>query len=63
MIVGGVSIILILGVFNLLLLIFQLCTGMRWVKVSFKMHRRTGVTLFVSAVIHAGLAYVTHTHS
>jgi hypothetical protein len=27
------------------------------------MHRRTGVTLFVSAVIHAGLAYVTHTHS
>ncbi len=61
--IGGVSIILILGVFNLLLLIFQLCTGMRWIKVFFKMHRRTGVTLFVNAVIHAGLAYVTHTNS
>ncbi len=54
--VGGVSIILILGILNLVLLVFQLCTGLRWIRVSFKTHRRTGIILFVSAVTHAGLA-------
>jgi hypothetical protein len=54
--VGGVSIILILGILNLFLLLFQLCTGMRWIKVAYKTHKRTGIVLLVSAIIHAGLA-------
>jgi hypothetical protein len=54
--VGGVSIILILGILNLFLLVFQLCTGMRWIKVAYKTHKRTGIVLLVSAIIHAGLA-------
>ncbi len=57
--VGGVSIVLILGVLNLFLLVFQLCTGMRWIKVAYKTHKRTGIILLGSAIIHAGLASLT----
>ena len=56
MTIAGVSIILLLGVFNLILLVFQLSSGMRWVKVSFGAHRKTGVVLLVSAVLHATFA-------
>ena len=58
MIIGGVSIIFLLGVFNLILLVFQLSSGMRWVKVSYGVHRRTGVVLFISAVLHATFAFL-----
>jgi|GEM_PF-202916 len=58
--VGGVSIILILGILNLFLLVFQLATGMRWIKVSFNTHRRSGIILFICAVIHAGLAFLAN---
>ncbi len=54
--IGGVSLILILGILNLILLVFQLSTGMRWIRVSYKIHKRSGIILFVSAIIHAGLA-------
>jgi hypothetical protein len=56
--IGGVSIILILGFINMILILFQLSTGLRWIKVPFKMHRRTGMLLFVSAALHAILAYL-----
>ncbi|MDF1590103.1 MAG: hypothetical protein P1P89_01205 [Desulfobacterales bacterium] len=52
MVIGGVSIILILGVVNFLLLLFQLSTGLHWVKVKFGVHRKTGILLFVVACIH-----------
>jgi len=55
--IGGVSIILILGFINLILILFQLSTGLRWIKVPFPMHRRMGIILFISAVLHAILAY------
>jgi hypothetical protein len=54
--IGGVSIILILGMLNLVLLAFQLVTGMHWVRVPLGVHRTTGITLVVSAVLHASLA-------
>ena len=60
MIVGGISIILILGLLNMLLILFQLSTGLRWIKVSFKIHKRTGVTLFFSASLHAFLAFLAN---
>jgi hypothetical protein len=56
MTIGGVSIILILGVLNLVLVAFQISSGLRWIKVPFAVHRRSGITLFFSAVIHAFLA-------
>jgi hypothetical protein len=58
--IGGVSIILILGLVNMILVLFQLSTGLRWIKVPFQMHRRTGMLLFISATIHGILAYLAN---
>jgi hypothetical protein len=60
MMIGGVSIILILGILNMLLILFQMSTGLRWVKVPFQVHRRTGITLFFSAAVHALLAFLAN---
>jgi len=56
--IGGVSIILILGLVNLLLLSLQLSSGLRWIKLPFGIHRKTGIALFVTALIHAILGIV-----
>ncbi|MBP1722314.1 MAG: hypothetical protein H6Q44_19 [Deltaproteobacteria bacterium] len=56
--IGGISIVLILGVINFLLLLFQLSSGMRWIKVKMTVHRKTGITLFFVALCHAVLAYL-----
>ena len=58
--IGGVSIILILGFINMILVLFQLSTGFRWIKVSFLMHRKTGMILFLSATLHGILAYLAN---
>ena len=60
MIVGGVSIILVLGILNMLLILFQISTGLRWIKVPFQTHKRTGMVLFCSAVLHALLAILAN---
>jgi len=51
--IGGISIILLLGILNFLLILFQLSTGLRWIKVPFGVHKKTGVTLLISATLHA----------
>jgi hypothetical protein len=56
MMLGGVSLILILGILNMLLILFQISTGLRWLKVPFQVHKRTGGVLFFSAAFHAFLA-------
>lgn len=53
--VGGVSIILILGLCNLVLLLFQAATGLRIIKVKFGVHKKTGIALLIIALIHAFL--------
>jgi hypothetical protein len=58
--IGGVSIILILGFINMILILFQLSTGLRWIKVPFQVHRRSGVVLFISAVLHGIFAYLAN---
>jgi len=60
MVIGGISIILILGVVNLLLLLFQLSSGLRWIKVTFGVHRKTGILLFITAGIHGGLGILAN---
>lgn len=57
--VGGVSLILILGLVNFALLLFQLSTGLGWVKVPLGVHRRTGILLAVCATLHGGLAFLS----
>jgi len=54
--VCGVSTILILGILNLVLALFQLTTGMHWVKIPFRIHRACGILLVISALIHGSLA-------
>jgi len=54
--IGGVSIILILGVCNLLLVFFQALSGLRVIKVNPKVHRKTGILLVVFAFAHGLLA-------
>jgi hypothetical protein len=58
--IGGVSIILILGFINMILILFQLSTGLRWIKVPFRMHRTTGIILFASGAPHGILAYLAN---
>ena len=57
--IGGVSIVLILGIINFLLLLFQLSSGLRWIKVKMTVHRKTGITLFITALLHGTLAYLS----
>jgi hypothetical protein len=50
--IGGISIILILGIINFLLLLFQLSTGLHWINVKLGIHRKTGILLFILATVH-----------
>jgi hypothetical protein len=60
MAIAGVSVILILGIINFFLLLFQFCTGLHWIKVKFGIHRRTGILLFVLATIHGLLGFLAN---
>ena len=52
---SGISIVLVLGFINLGLLIFQLLTGLRYIKVSFGVHKKTGIVLCAGALVHGTL--------
>ena len=56
--IGGISFILLLGMLNMVLILFQMSTGLRWIRVPIGVHKRTGMLLFVSALVHALLAYL-----
>lgn len=45
-------IILVLGIANFLLLLFQLLTGLHWIKVKIGVHRKAGLLLFIVAAVH-----------
>ncbi len=46
---------MILGIASLLMVMFMLLTGLRIVKLSMKVHRRVGIILAITALLHAGL--------
>ncbi|OGR08256.1 MAG: hypothetical protein A2511_14775 [Deltaproteobacteria bacterium RIFOXYD12_FULL_50_9] len=54
--IGNVSVILLLGLVNFGLLSFQLATGLRWIKVRFGVHKKTGIALVIVATLHGILA-------
>jgi hypothetical protein len=60
MVFGGISVILILGIINFLLLLFQLASGLRWIKVRFGVHRKTGMLLIIIAAIHGLLGILAN---
>jgi cytochrome b subunit of formate dehydrogenase len=60
MTIGGVSLILILGICNLILVLFQAATGLRLVKVKFGVHKKAGLLLVVLAATHGLLAFLAN---
>ncbi len=58
MTIAGVSIILLLGLANLVLILFQLATGLRLLRVRVGVHKRTGIALLVLAILHGTLAFL-----
>ncbi len=56
--IGGISIVAVFGVVNLLLVSFQLLTGLGLLKVSFNVHKKSGIILMITALIHGTLAYI-----
>lgn len=60
MTISGVSIILILGIGNLALILFQLATGLRLFKVRIGVHKKTGIVLLLLAIIHGTLAFLAN---
>jgi hypothetical protein len=50
------SIIALFGIINLVLVLFQVSSGLRIFKVSFAVHKKTGLLLLFTALIHGGLA-------
>lgn len=45
-----------LGILNALLVSFQLLSGLHVIKIPFGIHKKTGIVLAVSAVIHGTIA-------
>lgn len=60
MTIAGVSIILILGIVNLILVLFQAASGLRIVKVKIGVHKKTGLALVVFAATHGVLAFLAN---
>ncbi|MFC1889898.1 hypothetical protein ACFL4G_09090 [Thermodesulfobacteriota bacterium] len=52
MTIGGVSILLISGAINILLVLFQVLSGTRVIRVNPGVHRKTGLLLLVTALGH-----------
>jgi cytochrome b subunit of formate dehydrogenase len=52
MTVFGISIFAISGIINFILLLFQFLSGLRVIKVKIKVHKTTGIILFVIATLH-----------
>lgn len=48
-----------LGAVNFLLLAWQLASGLHWVKITPRLHRKTGILLCCSASLHAVLAAIS----
>jgi hypothetical protein len=54
--IAGINIILVLGIINFILILFQLISGLRLLKIRMQIHKATGITLIFTSLIHAALA-------
>ena len=60
MIIFGVSILLVTGITNFILLFFQLLTGLHVIKFRLRLHKAAGITLLVVACTHGILAILAN---
>mgnify|MGYP001207741853 CR=1 FL=1 len=56
----GINIILWLGIINFFLALFQLLSGLRYIKVKYKIHKLLGIIFFFTATIHGVYALITN---
>ncbi|HPR49796.1 MAG TPA: hypothetical protein PK341_17575 [Spirochaetota bacterium] len=56
--IGGISIVSLLGLLNLLLVIFQLLSGLHIIKVKIGIHKKSGALLFCTALLHGIMAFI-----
>jgi hypothetical protein len=56
--IGGISLLLITGVINFILILFQVSSGKGWINVPFRLHRKAGIILLITAGVHAVLAVI-----
>ena len=54
----GIDIILWFGLINLILIIFQLLSGLHIIKVKYKIHKSLGIVLFFTTFIHGIYALI-----
>lgn len=54
----GINIIFWFGLINLILILFQLLSGLRAIKVKYKIHKVFGIILLFTASIHGIYALV-----
>ncbi|OFX88523.1 MAG: hypothetical protein A2W99_08980 [Bacteroidetes bacterium GWF2_33_16] len=54
----NINIILWLGIINIFLVLFQLLSGLRYIKVKYKYHKSLGIILFFTAMIHGIYALI-----
>ena len=50
------SLILPLGIINFILVLLQVLGGLKVIKVSFKVHKYTGIALGIFATLHGAIA-------
>jgi hypothetical protein len=53
------NIILALGIINFILVLFQVASGLRYIKMSFIAHKRAGIALLITATIHGAIAILS----
>ena len=56
----GLSVIFLLGIVNLLLLIFQLLSGLHVIEAKIGIHKKTGIILFITGLLHGLLGILAN---
>jgi hypothetical protein len=51
---------IVLGITNFVLVLFQLMSGLKVIKVKYKTHKFFGILLFITASIHGGYLIYTN---
>lgn len=54
--IGNTSIIFLLGILNIILIVFQLLTGLHIIKFKIRLHKTVGIILLISSMVHGLLA-------
>ena len=52
----NMNILLVLGIINLALVLFQVASGLKYIQMSFIAHKRAGITLLITATLHGAIA-------